>query len=76
MIQVSGAFMKMLSIWDMGTSSIGEISFKMNLFLFSLIIIAGVILSIAGVIMGSVVATVFGIVIIFFMAYIRFDEGD
>ena len=68
--------MKMLSIWDMGTSSIGEISFKMNLFLFSLIIIAGVILSIAGVIMGSVVATVFGIVIIFFMAYIRFDEGD
>ena len=68
--------MKMLSIWDMGTSSIGEISFKMNLFLFSLIIIAGVILSIAGVIMGSVVATVFGIVIIFFMVYIRFDEGD
>ena len=68
--------MKMLSIWDMGTSSIGEISFKMNLFLFFLIIIAGVILSIAGVIMGSVVATVFGIVIIFFMVYIRFDEGD
>jgi len=48
----------------------------MNLFLFSLIIIVGVILSIAGMIMGSVAATVFGIVIIFFMVYIRFDEGD